>query len=187
MKKSLLILSLLIISSLSFYSQENPIRIGVKVGFPELAALNLEYVTPLIDSKLAPVIDFTNLTLTEGNGKFVYSLFGIGANYYFGDSGEGKGIYTNLTYSRPSFKLESSNDIESWFSKTTLSMFTIKLGAKLGKRFYFRPEIGYSFVNSADIEVKYSDLNGNFLRFETEEAPVNLGGITGNIGIGFSF
>jgi hypothetical protein len=186
MKKILLISTLIIVSSLSFYSQEKPMRIGVKVGVPEVAGLNLEYVSPLLNSKLAPSIDFTRLSIQ--GGEFVYSNFGIGANYYFGDSGEGKGLYSSLMYSRPGFKLEGNDGIESSLGKVALNMFSIKLGAKLGKGFYFRPEIGYAIVNSAVFKVEYSDAStGTSLRVESEPIPINLGGIVANIGIGFSF
>ena len=67
-------------------------------------------------------------------------------------------------------------------------MFSIKLGAKLGKGFYFRPEIGYALVNSAAIKVEYSDAStGTLLRTDFEPIPINLGGIIANIGIGISF
>ena len=186
MKKILLISTLIIVSSLSFYSQEKPMRIGLKVGWPEIAGLNLEYVSPLLNSKLAPSIDFTRLGIPGGD--FVYSNFGIGANYYFGGSGEGKGLYSSLMYSRPGFKLEGNDDTESYLGKIALNMFSIKLGAKLGKGFYFRPEIGYALVNSAAIKVEYSNAStGALLRTDFEPIPINLGGIIANIGIGISF
>ena len=52
MKKSLIFLCLFTISTFAF-SQEKPFRVGLKFGIPNIAGLNLEYVTPALDEKLA--------------------------------------------------------------------------------------------------------------------------------------
>lgn len=44
--------------SLNASAQEKPIRIGVKIGYPNALGGNLEYVTPLLGKKLAPSIEF---------------------------------------------------------------------------------------------------------------------------------
>ncbi len=60
----------------------------------------------------------------------------------------------------------------------THNSFNLKLGAKLGGLFYFRPEVGYAFSSyPEDIE------------FDADEAPQSLlfDGLIFNIGFGFSF
>ena len=38
-----------------------PLRIGVKIGTPGVLTLNAEYVTPLLDNRIAPFIDYLSL------------------------------------------------------------------------------------------------------------------------------
>ncbi len=38
-----------------------PFRIGAKVGFPNLIGGNIEYVTPLLNRRLAVSVDYSNL------------------------------------------------------------------------------------------------------------------------------
>ena len=58
MKKSLLIL-VAITCRVKFqsFAQDKPFRIGTKIGFPNLAGLNLEYVTPALNGKLSTSVD----------------------------------------------------------------------------------------------------------------------------------
>ena len=43
----------------NLFGQELPLRIGLKVGYPQVAGLNLEYVTPLLNKRLAADLDLS--------------------------------------------------------------------------------------------------------------------------------
>ncbi len=56
-------------------AQEKPLRIGLKFGVPNLAGLNVEYVTPLLDSKLAAAVDFSIISVETDNVGVSFFLF----------------------------------------------------------------------------------------------------------------
>jgi len=177
-------------------SQEKPFRIGLKIGFPNIVGGNIEYVTPLLGNKLAVSIDYSSINvdniLDPDEGEFSY--FQAGLNYYFFK--EGKGLYGSLSYSVLDAEV-TLNDIESDIdfdkigtasASLSNSSMNIKLGAKLGSGFYFRPEIGYSFTSLDD----YVDVVARFpdgtSENQQEEIPSELTqGLLFNIGFGFAF
>jgi len=177
-------------------SQEKPFRIGLKIGFPNVVGGNIEYVTPLLGNKLAVSIDYSSINvdniLDPDEGEFSY--FQAGLNYYFFK--EGKGLYGSLSYSVLDADV-TLNDIESDIdfdkigtatASLSNSSMNIKLGAKLGSGFYFRPEIGYSFTSLDD----YVDVVARFpdgtSENQQEEIPSELTqGLLFNIGFGFAF
>jgi len=199
MKKSIKIstaIFMLLISTVLF-AQEKPFRIGVKIGFPNVIGGNIEYVTPLLEKKLAASIEYSSINAD----KFIepdeakLSYLQIGFNYYFFK--EGKGLYGNVSYGMLDADL-TLNEIESDFDSEKIgtafvnlsnNSFNVKLGAKLGGIFYFRPEIGYSFSSiddMVDVRVKFPD--GSSENQEGIEIPSELTqGLLFNIGFGFSF
>lgn len=67
------------------FAQEKPFRLGVKIGFPNIIGGHLEYVTPLLENKLAASIDYSSINtdnyIDPDEGKLTY--FEVGLNYYF--------------------------------------------------------------------------------------------------------
>ncbi len=75
----------------------------------------------------------------------------------------------------------------------THDSFAVKLGAKLGGLFYFRPEIGYAFSSlPTSYQVEYTRETGEKETYR-EELDTNgvptflLNGFIANIGFGFAF
>lgn len=184
-----------------------PLRLGLKIGFPNLVGGNLEYVTPLLNDKLALNVDYSNIRsdwlisedeepeMTE-NTELNFTYFEGGLNYYFFKAG--KGLYGGMSYGN--FKIEgtatASKDGVDGTGNVELnhSSFNVKLGAKLGELFYFRPEIGYSFSSlpkSVDYTVRYEDgtVEQDTYDFKEEVAPADIlfKGLMANIGFGFAF
>ena len=198
MKKSIKITAtvfMILISTLLF-SQEKPFRIGLKLGFPNIIGGNLEYATPLLGKKLAASIEYSSISadkfMEPDEAKLTYLQ--IGFNYYFFK--EGSGLYSNVSYGMLDADL-TLIDIESDFDYDKLGnafanlsnkSFNVKLGAKLGSGFYFRPEIGYSFTSLdkiVEVNVKFPDGSSEI---QQEEIPSELTqGLLFNIGFGFAF
>ncbi|MDT0643072.1 hypothetical protein RM553_09560 [Zunongwangia sp. F363] len=199
-------------------STENvrPFRIGLKLGFPNIIGGNVEYVTPLINHKLSVNLDYSKLDYGFLSDLFVeeqeedettnltFTYFQGGLNYYFFKPG--KGLYAGVNYG--ALKLEfTETDLESSEDpgKTGVATmefkrnsFSLKLGAKLGGLFYFRPEIGYAFEElpkSVDTKVRFDDGSTETQTyylddyFDTESSPQKylFEGFIANIGFGFSF
>ena len=49
--------------SSSSTSDINPLRLGVKAGVPNVFSINVEYVTPLLDNRVAFAVDYFPLTI----------------------------------------------------------------------------------------------------------------------------
>ena len=196
MRRKVTICLLLLLVSITVYSQEKPLRVGLKIGFPNIAGGNIEYVTPLLSKKLAVSLEYSSLNadkfIDPDEGKLSYWQAGL--NYYFFK--EGKGLYGNLSYGVLDAEL-TLNEIESDFDFEKIGTahadisnksFNLKLGAKLGNGFYFRPEVGYSFTsldNMIDVNVNFADGSSEM---QQEELPSQLtNGLLFNIGIGVAF
>lgn len=186
------------------YAQDRPMRIGVKIGVPNLAGLNFEYVTPWLNGRLAPTLDvsFIPINFIEPsyatatyNARYNYSYFELGANYYFFK--EGKGLYGNVSYGRMGldFTFTDYYSEDSPYnspgvvdSKINANLVNLKIGAKLGNGFYFRPEIGIAAIGlpkNLSYTVVYPD--GTTER-ETEDLSDIIGGtLVVNIGFGVAF
>jgi hypothetical protein len=197
MKKSITIYLLMLLVASSIYAQEKPFRIGLKLGFPNIIGGNIEYVTPLLGKKLAASIEYSSINadkfIDPDKAKFTYLQ--IGFNYYLFK--EGTGLYSNISYGVLDANL-TVTEIESDFdfdkvgtasADLSNNSMNIKLGAKLGKGFYFRPEIGYSFTSIDDtinVEVVFPD--GSSENQEGIEIPsIITQGLIFNIGFGFAF
>ena len=186
-----------------------PIRIGAKLGFPNVAGGNIEYVTPILKHKLAANADYSSINasfLSEGendNGlSLKFSYIEGGLNYYLFKPG--RGLYTGLNYgnlkfegTEPNISSDSDeNKMGRGYYDFTHSGVNLKLGAKLGGLFYFRPEVGYSlskFPDSVDRKVVFDDGSSEIqkIAFDGEDSPIAasalLSGFIFNIGLGFSF
>ncbi|PRX44477.1 hypothetical protein [Salegentibacter salegens] len=177
-----------------------PFRIGAKVGFPNIIGGNLEYVTPLLNEKLAVSIDYSTIKSdwlieeenASENNELDYTYIEGGLNYYLFKPG--RGLYGGLSYGNINIKgtvhYEDSRDIID----SSHGSINIKLGAKLGGLFYFRPEVGYSFSSlpeNVEATKVYNDGSRETIKFEfdSEVTPYNLlfSGLMANIGIGFAF
>ncbi|MDT0678017.1 hypothetical protein [Autumnicola musiva] len=190
-----------------------PFRLGLKLGFPNLIGGNVEYVTPLLNDKLAVNVEYSSLDFgflsellvgDKESPELKYTYYEGGLNYYFFKSG--KGLYVGAGYG--ALKMDTTlNDVSSEEddSKTGTgnvkferNSFSVKLGAKLGALFYFRPEIGYAFMElpkSATMVVSFEDgstaTQTAYLDdyFDTEGSPQKymFEGFIANIGLGFAF
>lgn len=183
-----------------------PVRIGIKLGFPNIVGGNLEYVTPLLNDRLASSVDYSTIksdwfmsedeTATETTDMNFSYLEG-GLNYYFFKAG--KGLYGGVNYYIFRIEANTFDENENGQEGTGRidyknSSFSVKLGAKLGGLFYFRPEIGYSFTSlpqTIDYKTTYPDgTTENEIYDLVEELGVPdvfLKGFMANIGIGFAF
>ena len=177
-----------------------PFRIGVKIGFPNIIGGNVEYVTPLLEKRLALNVDYSTLKSewllgsgdTEGDMKIDFTYLDFGLNYYFFKPG--RGLYGGVSYNNIKAKstTEDSESIEYIDEKH--SSFNVKLGAKLGGLFYFRPEVGYSFSplpKEYEVLIVYDDgtretRTDDWSDFEGP-ADILFKGLMFNIGFGFAF
>jgi hypothetical protein len=176
--------------------QERPMRIGVKLGVPQLAGFNLEYVTPLLNKRLAADADITYIPISAGDATVTFLNLGIYANYYFFN--EGRGLYGGLGFDRLSLSAEQSvsvtagTEVISATGKGDLgiNMFAFKLGGKHGGLFYFRWELGYALgIGSSDLEVSATATSSTGVtasQNEKVDVPYT-GGPIANIGFGFAF
>ncbi len=188
MKKITLTCLCILFLQLSVSAQENPFRIGVKFGVPNVAGLSLEYVTPLLDNKLAAALDYSSISIKADGTEVSFSYVELGGNYYF--LKEGKGLYGNLSFGRIGFKGSYEDPtFGSGEGNININLINLKLGAKFGNGFYFRPEIGYGVnAGNSELEVKYTDPSTNTTVTEKEEIPGFLsGGAVFNVGFGLSF
>ncbi|WZL89411.1 hypothetical protein VS868_01300 [Salinimicrobium sp. 3283s] len=183
-----------------------PIRLGVKIGFPNMVGGNVEYVTPLLNDKVSVILDYSTIEsdwfLSEDESgdtettDLSYSYIEGGINYYIFKAG--KGLYAGVSYGQ--MKFEGQTDVNedgmdgTGYIDYDHSSFNIKLGAKLGGLFYFRPEIGYAFSSlpkTIDYQVRYPDgtTERDIYDFEEELASADIlfKGLIANIGFGFSF
>jgi hypothetical protein len=202
----------LIISSLDTYSQEidtsgeginenvenkesvKPLRFGVKLGVPSLFTLNAEYVTPLLDNRVAFAVDYLPFKANIGDADVKLNNFEIGSNVYLKNTG--KGIYGGVSYY--SFNLKGENITNVDFDDGTtgtgnaevkFSTVNLKIGAKLGRVFYFRVELGYGFGNLPDT-IFITSTDGSTSTSEAIEDEVSFLGAgvpIFNFGIGYSF
>ena len=93
--KTIFILVFSINTSISF-GQEKPLRIGVKVGVPNILTANIEYVTPLLNGRVALSVDYMSLSKTIDDVSINYDNFEIGSNIYIKETG--KGLYGGISY-----------------------------------------------------------------------------------------
>lgn len=209
----------LLITSASFGQQtqvenefENvrPFRIGVKSGIPNLISANVEYVLPLLNRKFAISADFSKINMdsadfgfdTEEGAEIMeqeFDYFEAGINYYFFKPG--KGLYAGISYANyglngnlPDFAENENGATGDGYLDFSNNSVNIKVGAKWGGFFYFRPEVGYAFnpfPSSLPIRVEYEDgtSENQELNLDADSGFLDMiyKGLIYNIGIGFSF
>ena len=179
--------------SSSSTSDINPLRLGVKAGVPNVFSINVEYVTPLLDNRVAFAVDYFPLTLSTSDVEAKFKNFEIGSNVYLKNTG--KGLYGGISYFSFNADARVSDvdfDDESYGTGNTsieFNTFNLKVGAKLGRAFYFRIELGYGFGELPETVVITSDDGNSSTTEDIEEVISFLGaGVpVFNFGIGYSF
>ncbi len=205
MKK--ILLTLLLLSASFSHAQEqddtidkdvNPFRIGLKIGTPNAVGGSAEWVTPLFDDRFALFFDYSGINVDiddEGSADFKYSE--MGANIYFKNTG--KGLYAGIGYGKMDFKGTYSDAVTyggelftgNAEGELNVDTFNVKLGAKLGNKFYFRTELGYGFGTIPE-EIEITGTVNGVTETGVEEIP-DVPGISENgyplfnIGFGFAF
>mgnify|MGYP001246802299 CR=1 FL=1 len=188
MKKIALLIITAVFVCFPTYSQENPYRIGLTVGTPNLVGLNLEYVTPALNAKLAPSFDFSVIKIETDDINYRFTYAELGGNYYFGK--KSKGLYGHASLGRIGFKGDYSDPLYgSGEGKLGINLISFKVGAKWGNRFYFRPEIGFAnFIGDTKVRVEYNDPITNLTIIVEEEIPNSLkDGMVFNLSVGVAF
>jgi len=181
-----------VLTSTPEYTSIKPLRIGVRIGSPNILTLNAEYVTPLLGDRVAATIDFMSLSKTIDDTSINYNNFEIGTNVYMNPTG--KGLYAGLTY----FSFNGEGDFTEvefdsgvYDGKGTIKFSTInlKLGLKVGRKVYFRVEAGFGFGGlPSEITISSNETN----EITIDDIPNIPGiGVSGvpvfNIGFGFAF
>ncbi|MBX2828396.1 MAG: hypothetical protein KTR22_09540 [Flavobacteriaceae bacterium] len=170
-----------------------PLRIGVKAGAPIIISLNAEYLTSLLDNRVAFAVDYAPFSITVSDVDLKAQNFEIGSNIYFGN--KGKGWYAGISYFN--FNTEATildvdfDDGTFGEGNTTLKFNTInaKIGVKSGRTFYIRAELGYSFGSLPD-SLRINSTEGNSFTTEPidEISVLTKSGLPlFNFGFGFSF
>lgn len=171
--------------------------VGLKIGVPNIAGLSLEGVTPLLDNRVAPFVDFSSFDVKDAETEIGLSYSEFGANVYFNN--KGKGAYAGIGFGNLSTDLTFYEDLDggSRGKGTTgldIKSTNLKFGIKTGGRFYFRFEIGYGFTSDVpdEITVTLTEINGTETETESLDVPTipglgTNGLLIGNFGFGLSF
>lgn len=201
MKKISIILSLLFCSIAIAQEKKdiNPFRIGVKIGTPNILGGNIEFVTPLLNNRIALFLDYSGFTIKEDASKIALKYIEAGTNIYFKENG--KGLYSSLSYGK--LDLDGNYTDAETINGTqyegkadgsiSISTLNAKLGAKLGNKFYFRIEAGYGFGDiPQQIEITGTETGTGTTKTDYVEIPNDIPGIgengylVFNIGFGIS-
>ena len=171
--------------------------VGLKIGVPNITGLSLEGVTPLLDNRVAPFVDFSSFDVKDAETEIGLSYSEFGANVYFNN--KGKGAYAGIGFGNLSTDLTFYEDLDvgSRGKGTTgldIKSTNLKFGIKTGGRFYFRFEIGYGFTSDVpdEITVTLTEINGTETETESLDVPTipglgTNGLLIGNFGFGLSF
>ncbi|MDP5081401.1 MAG: hypothetical protein NWP87_02005 [Winogradskyella sp.] len=200
--RSIIILAVLAVFSQNISAQTNevtisknvkPFRLGVKIGVPTIATINAEYLTPLLDDRVAISVDYMSLSPTIEDIEISYNNFEIGANIYLNN--KGSGLYAGFSYF--SFGGEGSFLDTEFDDGTTgdgvgdieFTTINLKLGVKFGRTLYTRIEVGYGFGDIPEvIEVTSEDGNSNTFEDIPDIPGLTTSGLfTANIGFGIQF
>ena len=155
---------------------------------PFFSLFQLEYVTPALNAKLAPTLDFSLIKLEADDVNYRFTYFEFGGNYYFGK--KSRGLYGHASLGRIGFKGDYSDPLYgSGEGKLGINLISFKLGAKLGNRVYFRPEIGFAnFIGDTNVRVEYNDPITNLTIIVEEDIPNLLkDGVVFNLSVGLAF
>ncbi len=198
-KNKILAVILICILCIPATASDKLFRIGAKIGFPNVISVNSEYVLPILKHRVAPMIDFSDFSITIEDVKSSFTYFEAGLNIYL--MPKGKGLYANFSHINMKTELEYS-DLTSEGStpgltngtastEVKLKSFSAKFGGKFGGTFYVRPEVGFVFSPlDKDIIINATfDNNGTvYQETQTEEIPSVLrGSLIFSLGFGFAF
>ncbi|MCF6280571.1 MAG: hypothetical protein L3J14_09535 [Flavobacteriaceae bacterium] len=203
--KKISILCMLLICSIAFSQEKedkkdsdiNPFRIGVKIGIPNIVGVDVEYVTPLFDNRFALFVDYSAFKVSPDQAEVKIKHIEFGTNIYFNN--KGRGLYGSVSYSNLSLDGSYTNaetvngTVYDGIATGVVDIKTtnLKIGAKLGKKFYFRIEAGYGFGDMPKV-VEVTGQSGSVTETDFVEIP-DIPGISdnglfiGNIGFGISF
>lgn len=143
-------------------------RIGLKIGTPNAVGGTFEIVLPILNNHLAPFIDYSKIKVTIDDGLYDLNYFEAGANIYFNNKGRGlygvisygmlnlEGTFTDVELTSGGIDLE----VGSAYSELKIETANVKLGLKLGKKFYFLTELGYGFGYIPDEIILTGTING---------------------------
>ena len=171
--------------------------VGLKIGVPNIAGISFEGVTPLLDNRVAPFVDFSSFDVKDSKTEIGLSYSEFGANVYFGD--KGKGAYAGIGFGNLSTDLTFYENLDGGGrGKGTIGLdiksTNLKFGVKTGGRFYFRFEVGYGLTSDIpdDVTVTLTEIGGNETETDTFEVPTipglgTNGILVGNFGFGLSF
>ena len=211
MKKISLLFAMLLFCGIAFSQEEEneeskrkgkrvlPFRIGIKAGIPNGVGGNIEYVTPLLNDRIAVFGDYSGFSaeIDDADTKLQYYEFGTNI-YLFGN--KGRGVYGALSYGKLNLDAEYNNyefDTDSGVvtanakGEYEVGTFNVKAGLKMGRRFYFRTELGYGFGDVPQEFVITGTANG-MTQSEIIEIPEipgmsESGYVMFNIGFGIGF
>ena len=171
--------------------------VGLKIGVPNIAGLSLEGVTPLLDNRVAPFVDFSSFDVKDAETEIGLSYSEFGANVYFGN--KGKGAYAGIGFGNLSTDLTFYENLDGGArGKGTTGLdiksTNLKFGIKTGGRFYFRFEVGYGFTSDVPdaITVTLTEIGGTETDTDSFDVPTipglgTNGLLVGNFGFGLSF
>lgn len=175
-----------------------PFRIGAKLGIPNGIGGNIEYVTPLLGQRIAIYGDYSGISVNIDDVDSSIRYFEVGSNIYFLGN-YGKGLYGSIGYGDLTVDgsytdaqtiggEDFTGEANGTFEASTLN---VKAGLKLGKRFYFRTELGYGFGDIPEEIVITGNVNG-VPAVGIEEIPEipgvsESGYVLFNIGFGIAF
>ena len=187
--------SLYSLSETGQHSSIKPLRIGLRIGVPNLVTGNIEYVTPLFDNRLALTVDYLGISRSFTDGIFRFDNFEAGVNVYFNN--RGKGLYGSVTYLsfRSGVGFEDYDFYEGYRANGRADFdfdsFNFKLGAKLGNTIYFRVELGYGFGNIPDYVTVVGTVDNREVTAREDIPDVfgvsTSGTLVFNIGFGVAF
>ena len=171
--------------------------VGLKIGVPNIAGISFEGVTPLLDNRVAPFVDFSSFDVKDSETEIGLSYSEFGANVYFGD--KGNGAYAGIGFGNLSTDLTFYENLDGGGrGKGTIGLdiksTNLKFGVKTGGRFYFRFEVVYGLTSDIpdDVTVTLTEIGGNETETDTFEVPTipglgTSGILVGNFGFGLSF
>lgn len=211
MKKISLVFVMLLFCSIAFSQDEEnedtkrkgkrilPFRIGLKVGIPNGVGGNIEYVSPLLNDRIAFFGDYSGFSTTIDDADTKLQYFEFGTNIYlFGN--KGRGVYGALSYGKLNLDASYDNyEFDTGSGVVTadasgeyeVGTFNVKVGLKMGRRFYFRTELGYGF-GSVPQEFVISGTANGMTEYEIIEIPKipgmsENGYVMFNLGFGIGF
>ena len=174
------------------------ISLGGKIGIPNIAGVNFEFVIPILDNHFAPFIDYSKFNISpEDDSEVGVNYLEFGINYYFGKKGKGAYLSVGKAKLDTTMKFEniSLDNLRTGTGNTQINLNTtnLKFGIKSSGKIYFRFELGYGFGNIPS-KITFSavdNLDPSYREEQTEELP-NIPGIAddgilvANIGFGVS-